>query len=149
MDERWVTATLTALRAAGLRHGGARRAVIEFLGRQDCCLSAQEIARRMREGGQEVGVASVYRVLDLLAEKGFAQRLMIGGTARYEPFAPGADHHHHLVCDDCGRVEAFADPRLESALERVEESSGYAVAAHEVVVRGACGECRAEAVADA
>jgi Fur family transcriptional regulator, ferric uptake regulator len=147
--DQWVTETLNALQEAGYRQGGARRSVIEFLGSQDCCLSAQEIAHEMRAEGRAVGVASVYRVLDLLAENGFAQRLMIGGTARYEPFEHGGDHHHHLVCDDCGRVEAFADEGLESALEQVETSSGYAVAGHEVVVRGACGECRAEPAAAA
>jgi Fe2+ or Zn2+ uptake regulation protein len=53
------------------------------------------------------------------------------------------DHHHHLVCDACGKVEPFADRGLERALEAVEERSGYSVVGHEVVVRGACADCRA------
>jgi Fur family ferric uptake transcriptional regulator len=51
-------------------------------------------------------------------------------------------HHHHLVCDGCGKVETFADESLEAAIRHVESRSGYAVAAHDVVLRGACSACR-------
>ena len=53
------------------------------------------------------------------------------------------DHHHHLVCGDCGKVEPFEDPRLERAIEAVEERSGYSVVGHEVLLRGSCADCRA------
>jgi Fur family ferric uptake transcriptional regulator len=46
------------------------------------------------------------------------------------------------VCDGCGKVETFTDERLETALRDVEDKSGYAVAAHDVVLRGACSACR-------
>ena len=64
------------------------------------------------------------------------------GVARYEPALPDGEHHHHLVCDDCGRVEPFSDASLERSLERVAGRLGYDVAAHEVVLHGACGACR-------
>jgi Fur family transcriptional regulator, ferric uptake regulator len=139
----WTETTLEALRRAGYRSGGARRTVVELLGRQDCCLTAQEIFDALRAEGRSVGIASVYRVLDLLGEKGLVQRIDVGaGTARYEPMLPGGEHHHHLVCDGCGKVEAFADPELEHAIHRVEGRTGYSVAAHDVVLRGSCGDCR-------
>src|SRR5262249_8948650 len=56
----WAQATLGALMDKGLRNGGARRAVVELLGEQDCCLSAQEIFDRLRLSGRTVGIASVY-----------------------------------------------------------------------------------------
>jgi Fur family ferric uptake transcriptional regulator len=117
--------------------------VVELLGRQNCCLTAQEIFDRLRDEGRTVGIASVYRVLDLLGEQGLVQRVDVGaGTARYEPVLPSGEHHHHLVCDDCGKVEAFEDPDLEQAIHRLEGRTGYSVAAHDVVLRGACGDCR-------
>jgi Fur family ferric uptake transcriptional regulator len=117
--------------------------VIELLGRQECCLSAQEIFDRLRSDNATVGIASVYRVLDLLVEKQLAQRVDIGdGVMRFEPAHTGGEHHHHLVCNDCGKVEAFADERLERALRAVEEQTGYAGAGHDVLLRGACGDCR-------
>jgi len=117
--------------------------VIRFLETQSCCLGAQEIHDRLRTSGRAVGLASVYRVLDTLAEKGLLQRLEFGdGVARFEPVRSDESHHHHLVCDDCGKVETFTDERLETALRDVEDRSGSAVAAHDVVLRGACSACR-------
>ena len=139
----WDEHALAALREAGYRGGGARRAVVQLLGRQRCCLTAQEIFDELRAGGRPVGIASVYRVLDVLADLRLVQRVDVGsGVARYEPVQPGGEHHHHLVCGDCGRVEAFDDEALERALATVAGRVGYEVAAHEVVLHGACGECR-------
>jgi Fur family ferric uptake transcriptional regulator len=139
----WTTQTLDKLQRAGYRSGGARRAVIQLLGRQECCLTAQEIFDGLRAEGRGVGIASVYRILDLLADQGFVQRVDIGDAiTRFEPAHPGGDHHHHLVCNSCGKVEAFEDDRLEQALRQVERKTGYTTAGHDVLLRGACQDCR-------
>ena len=139
----WADATLATLQRKGLRNGGARRAVIDLLAEQDCCLTAPEIFDRLRSTDRRVGIASVYRVLDLLTSEGLVQRIDIGsGIARYEPVLSDGEHHHHIVCDACGKVEAFEDPGLEKAIHRVEQTSGYAVAGHDVVLHGACSNCR-------
>lgn len=143
MDPAWSESALTKLRAASGRAGGARREVVEFLDAQHCCVSAQEIHDGLREGGTRIGIASVYRALDGLAQLDLVQRVELGdGVARWEPARPGGDHHHHLVCDDCGKVEPFEDPTLETAIERVAVGHGYSVAAHDVVLHGACNDCR-------
>ncbi|MHB8470135.1 MAG: Fur family transcriptional regulator [Gaiellaceae bacterium] len=137
----WADETLGALRRAGFRGGGARRAVIRVLGDEHCCLSAPEILARLRERGDEVGPASVYRVLDLLVERGHVQKLDVGaGSALYEA-RHDHGHHHHVVCGSCGKVEPFADPALEAALERAQARLGHAAATHEVVLHAPCGEC--------
>ena len=138
----WTEHALVELSGAGFRSGGARRAVVEHLGRQDCCLSAQEIFDALRAGGRPVGIASVYRVLEVLSELGLVQRLDVGGgVTRYEPALPTGEHHHHLICDDCGRVRAFTDEPLERALARLGPRIGHAVGAHDVVLRGTCSDC--------
>ena len=143
MQSTWSEQALSALRAAGYRGGGARRSVVEHLGAQSCCRSASEIHEGIAATGGRVGIASVYRVLDSLADLRLVQRVDLGdGIARYEPGLAGGDHHHHLVCDDCGKVEPFADDSLEVALERVAGRLGYDVAGHDVVLRGACADCR-------
>ncbi len=142
MDD-WTAQTLDSLRGDGYRNGVARKAVVELLGRQDCCLTAQDIFDRLRAEGRQVGIASIYRVLDLLTDKGLLQRIDVGaGTARFEPMLASGEHHHHLVCEDCGTVEAFADDELERALHRVEGRTGYSIVGHDVVLRGACKNCR-------
>ena len=141
-ESTWAETTFASLHAKGHRNSGARRAVVELLGRQDCCLTAQEIFDQLRVEGRQVGIASVYRVLEQLSKDGFVQRIDIGaGTTRFEPIHAGGEHHHHLVCDDCGKVEAFADDQLERALQKVEGRTGYSVAGHDVVLRGACADC--------
>lgn len=127
---------------AGYRSGGARTAVVDLLAEQDCCLTAQEIFDELRDGRRTVGIASVYRVLDLLSDMGLVQRIDIGGgPARYEPLYPSGEHHHHLVCDDCGKVVAFEDDGLEKAIEQLGGRLGYSVDGHDVVLHGACGDC--------
>lgn len=138
----WSTHAREALRSAGYRSGGARAGVIELLARQDCCLTAQEIFDGLRQEGRSVGLASVYRAVEVLRDLRLVQRLDVGdGTARYEPAHADGDHHHHLVCDRCGKVEAFEDETLEEALGRLADRLPHRVAAHDVVLRGDCGRC--------
>jgi Fur family transcriptional regulator, ferric uptake regulator len=138
----WTTHALDALDEAGYRQGGARRAVVDLLGRQNCCMSAQEIHDRLRRARRPVGIASVYRALETLADLRLVKRIDAGdGIARYEPSLPDGDHHHHLVCRDCGKVEAFSDDRLERAIDKVAGGLGYSVDEHEVVLTGACADC--------
>jgi Fur family ferric uptake transcriptional regulator len=139
----WRDLALDDLREAGYRAGAARRAVVELLAAEHCCLTAQEIHEQLRASGTRVGIASVYRALDVLVERRLVLRVDIGaGVARYEA-ALDHDHHHHLVCGDCGKVEAFSDESLERAIHGVVGRIGFEVAAHEVVLHGACGDCRA------
>ena len=139
----WASHVRTVLTEAGYRSGGAREAVVRLLERQDCCLSAHEIHDRLRAAKRPVGIASVYRALDTLTELRLVKRIDAGdGIARYEPLQPDGDHHHHLVCRDCGKVEAFSDPSLERAVDRAAGSSGYTVDEHEIVLTGACADCR-------
>jgi Fur family transcriptional regulator, ferric uptake regulator len=138
----WTETTIAALRSRGHRDGGARRAVIELLGRQHCCLTAQEIFDQLRGEGRTVGIASVYRTLEQLSRDGYVQRIDLGsGTTRFEPLHADGEHHHHVVCDECGKVEAFADAELEHVLHKVEDRTGYSVGGHDVVLRGACADC--------
>jgi Fur family ferric uptake transcriptional regulator len=138
----WTEQTLSGLNAAGYRSGGARRAVVQLLARQGCCLTAQQIFDTLRQEGRPIGAASVYRVLDLLVEAGFVQKLDIGtGTAYYERRHDDGEHHHHVVCTSCGKVQAFADAELERALVRAQERLGYSGATHELVLHAACADC--------
>lgn len=142
-ESTWSVYALDGLRTAGFRSGDARSAIVTYLDAQDCCVSAQELHAGLRAAGRRVGVASVYRVLDLLVARNLVARIDLGdGVARFEPVRPDGHHHHHLVCGDCGRVDAFSDPDLERVLDEVAVRLGYADA-HEVVLRGACEECRA------
>jgi Fur family transcriptional regulator, ferric uptake regulator len=138
----WADHARKVLREAGYHSGAARDAILELLSRQDCCLTAQEIFDTLRTQGRAVGIASIYRGVDVLADLGLLQRMDVGdGVTRFQPVRPGGEHHHHIVCDDCGRVEAFHDEPLEQTLAALGRRAGYDLAAHDVVLRGACSDC--------
>ena len=141
-DSAWVEHAVVALGDAGYHRGGARLAVIELLARKDCSVTAIEIDDRLRATGQAIGRASVYRTLEQLEELKLVQRLEMGrGMASYERIEPSGEHHHHVVCESCGRVEPFEDPGLERAIGRLEDRVGFEVSEHEVVLRGRCPRC--------
>jgi Fur family ferric uptake transcriptional regulator len=138
----WESSARAALSDAGHRAGGAREAVVGLLARQNCCLSAHEISDRLRQSGSDVGIASIYRALDLLHEMGLVQRVEFGeGGARFEPVVPGGEHHHHAVCDKCGRVTAFEDQRLEQQLDRLAGRLRHSMSGHDIVIHGDCARC--------
>ena len=132
-----------ALAAHGRRAGGGRQAVVSMLAAQTCCLSAQELADRIRAGGsRRVGTATVYRTLDLLHREGLVQRVELGdGEARYEPAVPGGEHHHHALCERCGRLTPFEDSGLERAIAEVAGRLQHRVEGHDVLIRGRCERC--------
>jgi Fur family transcriptional regulator, ferric uptake regulator len=141
----WVHRVEAALAAAGRKRGGARRAVLELLGRQECALTAPEIEDALRASHERaVSRASVYRILEQLEELRLVQRVETGqAMVRYERVCEHRDHHHHLVCDECGVVMPFSDPDLERAIVSLSERVPLAVSEHEIVLHGACRDCAA------
>src|SRR5262249_7081225 len=81
----------------------------------------------------------VYRILDELERVGLVQRVETGQTmVRFERVSEQTEHHHHLVCDECGQVMPFSDDELERAISRLSEKVPLSVSEHEIVLRGAC-----------
>jgi Fur family ferric uptake transcriptional regulator len=140
-DVTWKEHAEHELARSGHRAGGARTAVLDLLAGHACCLSAQEIHERLRGNEQGIGIASVYRALDTLASLQLVHRVEVSGTAHYERAEPSGDHHHHAICDSCGKRDAFEDSELERAIGAVARRLGYVVGNHDVVLHGACPEC--------
>jgi Fur family ferric uptake transcriptional regulator len=80
--------------------------------------------------------------LELLVEHGLVERVDVGqGQARFETADPSGAHHHHLICNQCGKLIAFDDPNLERAIDKLSERLGVTVEHHDVLLRGACKRC--------
>jgi Fur family ferric uptake transcriptional regulator len=144
--EDWTERAEARLAGAGHKRGGARRALLELLDRQECALTALEIedALRARGASRRVSRASVYRILDQLEHVGLVQRVDTGqAMVRYERVCEQEEHHHHLVCDGCGLVMPFSDEGLERAIGKLSERVPLAVSEHEIVLHGACRNCAA------
>jgi Fur family ferric uptake transcriptional regulator len=140
----WTDHAQHVLKERGYSRGGARDAVIGYLGARDCAASAQEIHDGLREQGRSIGIASVYRSLEALQAAHLVQRFDTGsGEGRYEAVAPGGAHHHHFVCDECERILPFEDPALERAIDKLANRAPFTVAGHDVVLHGRCPDCQA------
>lgn len=149
----WVERAEATLAGAGRKRGGARRALLELLAEQECALTAVEIeqelrarspSRDTRRAPRAVSRASIYRILDELEALGLVQRVTTGqAMVRYERVGEREEHHHHLVCEECGVVMPFSDPALERAIHSLSERVPLAVSEHEIVLRGACRDCAA------
>jgi Fur family transcriptional regulator, ferric uptake regulator len=140
----WVGHAQRELEREGYRLSTPRSAVVETLADLGCSVTAKEIADRLHDRGQDIGVASIYRTLELLDKLRLTRRVDAAeGVARYEPVDPSGDHHHHIVCDTCGEVAAFEDSDLERAIERLASRVDYSIDAHDVTLRGECPACRA------
>jgi Fur family ferric uptake transcriptional regulator len=139
----WVGHAQRELEREGYRVSVPRSAVVETLADLGCSVTAKEIADSLHERGQDIGVASIYRTLELLDRLRLTRRVdQAEGVARYEPIDPSGEHHHHIVCDTCGEVSAFEDSDLEHAIERLASRVDYAIDAHDVTLRGECPTCR-------
>jgi Fur family ferric uptake transcriptional regulator len=141
----WIERAETTLADAGRKRGGARRAVLELLAGQSCALTATEIEDALRADPQRrVSRASVYRIVDELEELGLVQRVETGqAMVRYERVCEQDEHHHHLVCDDCGVVMPFSDRALEQAISSLSRRVPLTVSEHEIVLHGSCRDCSA------
>jgi Fur family ferric uptake transcriptional regulator len=140
----WLESAAATLTSAGRKRGGARDAVLELLARESCARTAIEIEDALRtEPGRRVSRASVYRILDELEQLGLVRRVETGhAMVRYERAREHDEHHHHLVCDECGVVIPFSDDDLERVITSLSERVPLAVAEHEIVLHGACSDCR-------
>jgi Fur family ferric uptake transcriptional regulator len=143
---RWTEHAEQILHDAGHRRAGAREAIIRLLADEPCALTPLDIEGRLRGAGRRtVSRASIYRILELLYELGLVQRLEFGhGVAHYEVIDPSGEHHHHIVCEACGKLTPFDDRDVERSLARLADRLNVAVHDHDVVLRGACARCAAD-----
>ena len=112
-------------------------------------MSAEDVYGFLRENESEIGLATVYRALDLLSKLGILVQVEFGdGCARYElnTADPNVHHHHHLICVKCKKVIEFEEDLLDDLEADIAEKSGFKILNHEVKFFGYCKDCRAEEV---
>jgi Fur family ferric uptake transcriptional regulator len=107
--------------------------------------SAQDIHRAMLEKGDKVGLATVYRGLQRLADSGELDTVRTGDGENLYRRCERREHHHHLVCRVCGKAEEIDGPSVEKWAQEVAAGFGYADITHEIELFGVCADCRAAA----
>ncbi len=131
------------LRRAGLKITLPRLKILEILERNPARhLSAEDIYRILMEAHEDIGLATIYRVLTQFEAAGLVSRHHFeGGTALFE-LKPDA-HHDHAVCLNCGRIDEFTDTGIEERQLAVAKRLGYVLRDHSLILYGDCPQCAA------
>ncbi len=127
--------------AIGARSTRQRAAVASVLEGQTEFRTAQEIHQALRESGAAVGLTTVYRTLQALADSEEVDVLRnADGENAYRRCSKG--HHHHLVCRSCGRTVEVEGPAVERWADKIADEHGFTDVAHTLEIFGTCSSCR-------
>lgn len=130
------------LKKAGLKITLPRRKILEILEKaKEHHLSAEDIHRILQDSDEEIGLATIYRVLTQFEEAGLVIRHHFeGGQSVFE--LDHGEHHDHLVCVKCGRVEEFIDDLIEARQQEIAMQAGFNITDHSLNIFGICGTCQ-------
>src|SRR5882757_840224 len=128
----------TDLRKAGLKVTLPRMKILDILGAAEPRhMSAEDIYRRLLESHDDIGLATVYRVLTQFETAGLVTRHHFeGATAVFE--LNEGEHHDHIVCMDCGKVEEFVDTNIEKRQHDIAREKGFELNDHSMILFGRC-----------
>ena len=131
------------LRKAGLKVTVPRTKVLDVLEKHSASgqrhLSAEDVYKALLDAGEEIGLATVYRVLTQFEEAGLVRRHHFeGGQSMFEL---DEEPHDHIVCVDCGAIEEFHDPEVAERQRRIAAERGYEIADQALVIYGLCRNC--------
>jgi len=132
------------LRKAGLKVTLPRVKILQILENSDNKhLSAEDVYKALIEAGEDVGLATVYRVLTQFESAGLVMRHHFeGGHSIFE--LTSVDHHDHIVCNNCGKVEEFFDELIEGQQEQIAKKYGFKITDHSMYLYGICQECQSK-----
>ena len=136
------------LTAAGERVTRQRLLVADALGVAGRQLTAEQLYRSLRRQVPGIGRATVFRTLETLVDAGVARRLELDGHV-YAYVACLPEHHHHLACTRCGRVEEIDEAYVTPIAQRLAADLGFEIDDARLDFYGRCATCRAEQAASA
>jgi Fur family ferric uptake transcriptional regulator len=132
------------LRKAGLKVTLPRVKILQIMESSETKhLSAEDVYKALIEADEDVGLATVYRVLTQFESAGLVMRHHFeGGSSVFE--LTTIDHHDHIVCQTCGNVEEFYDEIIENQQEMIAEKYGFRITDHSMYLYGICKDCQAK-----
>ncbi len=129
------------LRQAGLKVTGPRLKILELLEQAETRhLSAEDVYKILLESGEDIGLATVYRVLTQFERAGLVKRQNFEDAYSVFELNQGL-HHDHLVCIKCGRVDEFVDKTIEQRQKTVAKKANYQMTDHSLIIYGICNKC--------
>lgn len=131
------------LKAQGLPLTSQRETVAAVVFSSEAHLSADDVEAAVRERGERIGKATIYRTLDLLVKSNLVEEHDFGeGFKRYEHRLTPRPTNHHLICQSCGSVEEFEMSEMPAVEARVSRETGFRPQRHRVEIQGLCKACQ-------
>lgn len=126
----------------GLKITRQREIILDEFLRSPSHLSAEELYLRLRHNHPNIGYATVYRTMKLLAESGIASERHFGDRqTRYEPNI-NEEHHYHLICDSCGKIIEFEDAKIEALFMQTAQEYKFTLSHQRLELYGLCSDCQ-------
>ena len=132
----------TILRQHGYKLTPQRRRVLNVIGRSREHLTPAAIYEMVRQELPGIGLVTIYRTLEILAELGLICEVHTGGNCRSYLMRRPSEHHHHLICSDCGTVVDFTDCDLSRLEQRLHRETGFKIENHLLEFAGQCQNCQ-------
>lgn len=130
------------LKKVGLKVTSPRMKILQILeNAKEHHMSAEDVFRILTEGGEDIGLATVYRALTQFEEAGLVVRHHFSEGHSVFEIDHGV-HHDHLVCVKCGSVKEFVDPIIEERQKQVAKEAGYSITDHSLNIYGICNNCQ-------
>jgi len=128
------------LKKKGLKITSQRLLVAEkIFGIQDH-FTVDSLAEQLKDRRQEISRATIYRIVSVMVEADLLTEHNFGQNAKYYEHIPGHEHHDHILCLDCGRIDEFVNDRIEELQEQIAAQFGYQLADHSLNLYGRCKE---------
>ncbi len=133
------------LKKAGLKATVPRLKILEILeANKDQHMRAEDVYKALLESNEDIGLATVYRVLTQFEAAGLVERHHFeGGHSVFE--LDQGEHHDHILCTSCGRVDEFMDEAIEERQKAIAKKAGYQITDHSLYIYGICADCQKEA----
>lgn len=132
------TELLDELRKKGYKITRQREGILTVLGEDSHqLLTAQEIFERMLQAGSETNFSTVYRNLEVLLQEGIVRKVELDREAAYYELVQSGDHHHHLICKECGSIQTTDF----CPFDQLQDEDGFVPVDHSFEVYGYCKDC--------
>ena len=129
------------LQSSGLKETKPRVKILQLMQQTTDHLTAEEIYQRLKANGEDIVLATVYRVLKHFEEAALVKKHhFISGVAVYE--MDSGEHHDHLVCVNCAAVVEFVDETIEQHQAAIARDKGFTITDHCLTIYGLCSDCR-------
>ncbi len=135
------------LREQGLPVTQQRESVADMVFSTPGHLSVEDIEAALKDQGEKIGKATIYRTMEILVRSGLVEERDFGeGFKRYEHLFGAQPEHEHLICTHCGKVTEFQSPQVVRLQEEVSRAHGFISTRHRLEIYGVCGDCQARGV---